>query len=130
MSGKKGRSGRRKVLGTQIDEAMKLLDASLPGLVAKLSELAEKGDREALIYLIDRRMGKPRQQTELDIKGGSEIASGTMIAMIKLLASERRKLIESEQRQLEAPKIEILNTTTPITVSPVIENKTGDKPFE
>ena len=57
MSGVKGRSGPRKKLGTQIDEAMKALDSSLSVLVSKLIEKAEQGDRDALIYLIDKGWG-------------------------------------------------------------------------
>lgn len=92
MSGKKGRSGRKKNLGTQIEESMKLLDEKLPSLILKLNELAEHGDREALIYLIDRRMGKPRQQTDLDIKGGEQIGAGTMVELFRIIAQKRAEL--------------------------------------
>ncbi len=33
-------------------------------------ERAKEGDREALIYLIDRRMGRPHQSQDLRIKAG------------------------------------------------------------
>ncbi len=96
----RGKRNRKPSLTTQIDLAMKQLDASLPGLVAKLNELAEKGDREALIYLIDRRMGKPRQQTELDLKGGQEIGAGTMVELFRLISAKRMELEHIETPQL------------------------------
>lgn len=68
MSGKPGRSGRRKAMGKQIDEAIAHLDIELVTLVDKLVERAKEGDREALIYLIDRRMGRPHQSQDLRIK--------------------------------------------------------------
>ena len=68
MSGKPGRSGRRKAMGKQIDEAIAHLDIELVELIDKLVSKAKEGDREALIYLIDRRMGRPHQSQDLRIK--------------------------------------------------------------
>lgn len=68
MAGKPGRSGRRKAVGKQIDEAIASLDIELVELVNKLIEKAKDGDREALIYLIDRRMGRPHQSIDTRIK--------------------------------------------------------------
>ncbi len=68
MSGKPGRSGRRKAIGKQIDEAIAHLDIELVELIDKLVDKAKEGDREALIYLIDRRMGRPHQSQDLRIK--------------------------------------------------------------
>lgn len=68
MSGKPGRSGRRKAIGKQIDEAIAHLDIELVELIDKLVSKAKEGDREALIYLIDRRMGRPHQSQDLRIK--------------------------------------------------------------
>ena len=90
MAGIKGRSGRRKPLGKQIDEAMQLLDAELPGLVSKLIEKAGEGDRDALIYLIDRRMGKPKQTTE--IEGGEKLGTGLIVELFKVLSEKQREL--------------------------------------
>ncbi len=100
-------AGRKKKLSTQIEESMKLLDAQLPGLISKLNELAEHGDREALIYLIDRRMGKPRQQTELDIKGGQEIGAGTMVELFRLMSQKRAEL-----EYKETPQISVTSSVT------------------
>jgi len=94
MSGIKGRSGRRKPLGKQIDEAMKRLDAELPDLVAKLILKASDGDRDALIYLIDRRMGKPKQSTDIDITGGVELGKTTILEIFRQANEARRRLVE------------------------------------
>ena len=92
MSGVKGRSGPRKPLGKQIDEAMKRLDEGLPALISRLMKKAEEGDREALIYLIDRRMGKPRQQTELDITGGDKLGANLLVELFQIMAQKKREL--------------------------------------
>lgn len=55
-------------MGKQIDEAIAHLDIELVELIDKLVSKAKEGDREALIYLIDRRMGRPHQSQDLRIK--------------------------------------------------------------
>lgn len=93
MSGIKGRSGRRKPLGKQIDEAMKLLDAQLPTLISKLITKAyDDNDREALIYLIDRRLGKPKQSTILEDPDGEALGVGLVTKIYEVMAERRREL--------------------------------------
>ena len=66
----KNKGGRPPKLKNQIERAMKTLDAHLPDLIARLIDLAyTKGDRDALIYLIDRKMGRPASQVNANIKG-------------------------------------------------------------
>ena len=66
----KNKGGRPPKLKNQIERAMKTLDAHLPDLIARLIDLAyAKGDRDALIYLIDRKMGRPASQVNANIKG-------------------------------------------------------------
>jgi hypothetical protein len=68
--GSKNKGGRPPKLKNQIERAMKTLDAALPELIAKLIDLAyTKGDRDALIYLIDRKMGRPASQVNANING-------------------------------------------------------------
>jgi hypothetical protein len=85
---------------------MAKLDTELPRLIMRLVEKADEGDRDALIYLIDRRMGKPRQQTELDIKGGHELGTGTIVELFKLMAQRKA--------ELEAP----LEACEPLSIPP------------
>lgn len=91
---KKPRAGRPKGFKRQVDEAMSIIDQELPNIITLLVQKAKEGDRDALIYLIDRRMGKPKQQTE--IKGAEELGAG-MLAMIY------RAVAEARRRQIEAP---------------------------
>ena len=103
--------GRPKVLKTQIDEALKLLDAELPGLINKLIQLAyDKSDRDALIYLIDRKMGRPRQEIDSRIK-----AQIIMSPDDYELAT--RNIIEAEVKLIEQYII------PQITASPTSENQ-------
>jgi len=82
MAGKKGRSGRRKEIGTLVAEAMNKVDQSLPDIFEKLIERALEGDKDCLIYLIDRRMGRPHQSIDQRIKGEINITADQIVAAI------------------------------------------------
>ena len=90
--GKKGRSGRKKSITTIVREAMDKNASHLPALFDKLLELALAGDREAAIYLLDRSLGKPKQDTMLDISGGEELSAGLVTQLFAMLAAKRREL--------------------------------------
>ena len=95
MSGVKGRSGRRKKPSTLVNEALDAVRQDLPELFKSLRTMAvESGDREAAIYLIDRILGRPKQQTELDLSGGQELGAGLLVQLFKIL-TERQKELES-----------------------------------
>lgn len=89
--GKPGRSGRRKKPNTIVNEAIDNLRKDLPQLFEQLRERALQGDRDSIIYLIDRAIGKPKQQTELT--GGEEIGSSFFVALFEAIARERRREI-------------------------------------
>ena len=62
--------GRPPKLVNQIDRAMRTLDANLPALIDKLIDLAyTKGDKDIIMYLIDRKMGRPAASINANIKG-------------------------------------------------------------
>jgi len=84
--------GRPKSLTTQMNEAMAVIDQELPAIVRQLVEKAKEGDREALIYLIDRRLGKPKQATELEVSGGEELTAGLVTQLFTILAAKRKEL--------------------------------------
>ena len=94
MSGKPGRSGRRKAIGKQIDEAIAHLDIELVTLVDKLVERAKEGDREALIYLIDRRMGRPHQSIDQRVKLGAVIFTPDDYELMTRPSLAEQELIE------------------------------------
>jgi len=103
MSGVKGRSGRRKKPSTLLNEALDAVRQDLPDLFKSLRAMAvEKGDREAAIYLIDRILGRPKQQTELDLSGGQELGAGLLVQLFKIL-TERQKELESREIKLLEP---------------------------
>lgn len=91
MSGVKGRSGRKGSYAKQLSKALGLIDRDLPLLIEKLLERGLNGDREALIYLIDRRLGKPK--APLDIEGGEKLGFDA-VALFSLLVQQQKQLIE------------------------------------
>lgn len=97
MAGKKGRSGRRKVASTLINEALERVDQRIPELFNKLVEKGLQGDRECLIYLIDRRLGKPKVQTEVDLTGGELLGAGAVVKLFQLMANRQKEIEEFKQ---------------------------------
>jgi len=103
MSGVKGRSGRKKKPSTLMNEAIDAVRQDLPELFKSLRALAvDKGDREAAIYLIDRILGRPKQQTELDLSGGQELGAGLLVQLFKIL-TDRQKELEGRELKALAP---------------------------
>ena len=102
MSGVKGRSGPKKKPSTLVNEALDAVRQDLPDLFKSLRAMAvEKGDREAAIYLIDRILGRPKQQTELDLSGGQELGAGLLVQLFKILTERQKELEGREIKMLE-----------------------------
>ena len=97
-------SGRFKEPAALIKEAKENDAKNLPLYFQRLSQLALEGDREALTYLIDRQLGKPKASTDIDIKGGAEIGAATLAKLFQLMSSKRKELLE-EERQSITPKL-------------------------
>ena len=93
--GKRIGSGRKKKPERIVREAIDNLRSDIPELIEQLRLKALKGDREAAIYLLDRALGKPKQQTDIDISGGQELG----VAMVDRI----HQLVEVRQRQLTEP---------------------------
>lgn len=89
-----GVAGRKPKPSTLVNRALKLVDKQLPDIFEALIKKALDGDREAQIYLIDRRIGKPKQQTELDLTGGQQLGSGLVVELFKILTQKQRELRE------------------------------------
>ena len=105
-----GKAGRKPLPSTLVSRALAIVDKRIPEIFEALIQKAIEGDREAQIYLIDRRLGKPKQQTDLDITGGEELGAGLLLRVLQAVSAERRrltgvKLIEGGkdaiQRQIE-----------------------------
>jgi hypothetical protein len=91
LSGKKGRSGRKKSISTLMAEAIDGVDQRLPEIFQILIDKALAGDKECAIYLVDRVLGRPR----LSIDANTKIEVGLDPSRL-LQALREREAIESE----------------------------------
>ena len=93
MSGKKGFSGRKPKLSTQVKRALANIPVS--DIFDWLQKLAENGDRDACIYLLDRVLGKPTQKSEIDLEGKFTIPVDQIRArMIQAADDFRARMLE------------------------------------
>jgi len=92
MSGKKGRSGRKPYLKNVTEYFNKQFDLRSFSLVDKILSEAENGNRELLVYVFDRRLGKPKQSTDLNIEGGEQLGMSTMNILLDAMAQARVRL--------------------------------------
>lgn len=104
MSGVKGRSGRKHNPRNATRYFNELYDASSFQLAKVTIERALAGDRELLIYCHDRRLGKPKQQTDIGLPGGEKLGAGLLLGILKAVSAERRRLIEGDIKQIEEGK--------------------------
>lgn len=84
-------SGPQKTPSTLIKEAKENDVKNLPRYFERLSELALSGDREALVYLVDRHLGKNKQSIEVDT--GDNITFNA-VALFTLLIDQQKRLNE------------------------------------
>lgn len=104
MAGIKGRSGRKKVRSRLIAETLERVAQSSPQLFKKLLEKALNGDKDALIYLIDQRLGHPYQSIGQRIKLKIGLTADDY-AMERLKAQEiGQKLVEQFSPDLLSEK--------------------------
>lgn len=68
MSGQKGRSGRRPQWESLAAGSMQLIERNLSGIFQVLIDKALAGNAECAIYLVDRKMGRPRQEIDARIR--------------------------------------------------------------
>ena len=92
-----GKAGRKPKPSTLVSRALAIVDKQLPAIFEALIKKATEGDREAQIYLIDRRLGKPKQQTDLDISGGQQLGSGLVVELFKILSQKQKELRDAER---------------------------------
>ena len=102
MAGRKGRSGRKRSISALVNKALEQVDQRIPELFNKLIEKGVQGDRECLIYLIDRRLGKPKQSTDVDLSGAD--------ILVKLAVppyTDNPILLDKAPKQLKGGKLTI-----------------------
>lgn len=93
MPGRRGRPPNPVTPEEAMGQVDAYLDSHLPKYIRKLGELAEKGDRQALTYLIDRRLGKPVERRE---------ESGTNI--VKALEDLAKRINRKRRPSAELPE--------------------------
>jgi len=98
MSGVKGRSGRKRKIRNIVKYFNDMIDLNSAKLVDITIEKALQGDREMIIYCWDRRLGKPTQQTSLDISGGEALSAAYVMNLFRMIRAERERL-ELEERK-------------------------------
>lgn len=97
MPGVKGKSGRKRNIRNIQKYFNQQFDLKSNELVEKLLEKAADGDRELLIYVFDRRIGKPKAQTDVNLSGMEELGAGAVAKLFMILAEKRRELEEAER---------------------------------
>jgi hypothetical protein len=115
MSGVKGKSGRKRTATNELKKRLEKLEKEeLSDIIDALVAVASGApmlcphcgentgfhadiDVQACTYLIDRIMGKPKQQTEISV---TEKIVLTADQSFKILARARQAQIEFEQRSL------------------------------
>jgi len=75
-----------------IEQVNAFVDGQLSVLVKKLSDLAAEGDRQALVYLLDRRLGKPGERRD----DGSERFLAALEAMARRVGTRSGETADSE----------------------------------
>jgi hypothetical protein len=105
MTAKKGQRGRPFEPGTLIK---KMLDEAvvndLPDIIKALIDKAKSGDKDCMIYVCDRIMGKPKQA--VDMKAEFNIPEGLITQAIL----EARKSIQAFISEPDTYKIEAYTT--------------------
>ena len=82
--------GRKAMLSTQVKRALNNVPVS--DIFKTLQELAQKGDREACIYLLDRVLGKPTQKS-VELQAQVDVSP-------KLLMDTYLGILDIERKQL------------------------------
>jgi hypothetical protein len=91
LSGKKGRSGRKKSISTLMAEAIDGVDQRLPEIFQILIDKALAGDKECAIYLVDRVLGRPRLSIDANTKIEVELDPSRLLQALR-----EREAIEAE----------------------------------
>jgi len=77
-----------------VNQALSSVDQHLPDIFNALIHRDINGDREAQIYLIDRRLGKPKQQTDLKIEGSESLSADIVSGILREVEARKREMLE------------------------------------
>jgi len=120
MAGVAGRSGRKKKPSTLVNEALDRVDQHLPELFQSLIDRATQGDREAAIYLIDRRLGKPKQHTDIT-SDDKQLGTGIITELMTLLGNKYQEYVGSYKELPQALSSNSRGLTEDVGSLPLIE---------
>ena len=98
MSGVKGKSGRKHKTLTR-ERAIQSLTQKLPKAIQVIGDTMEGliSDRlryESAIEIKNSVMGKPTGADTLEIKGGEQLAAGTVVELFRILYEKQKELQE------------------------------------
>ncbi len=94
MSGVAGRSGRRKNFKHQIYDAINNVDANIGEIFQTLIDKAKGGDKECAMYLVDRVMGRPRQEIDQRVKAMVIVSPDDYEMAVRVAIADEKKLLE------------------------------------
>ena len=98
MAGIKGKSGRKKIPSKALKEAWDNATSELPELVKTYVDLAKDGKHIDLFeYICDRIMGRPKQETDLRVKGVITFTAEDYELLTRPKADETRLIAEYSQ---------------------------------
>jgi len=97
MSGKPGRSGRKRNVRNIQKYYNEQFDLRSSLLIDALLDKAESGEVTALIYAWDRRIGKPKQQTDIGLLDADQLGAGVVTRLMQILYDKSKELKEEEE---------------------------------
>ena len=98
-----GVAGRKPKPSTLVARALKNVDKRLPEIFNALIQKALEGDREAQIYLIDRRLGKPKVEMDTRVTGFLITADDYELAC-RLAKTDETKLLKEGSNALQGQR--------------------------
>ena len=93
MAGIKGKSGRRKTSRGTLAYFNEQFDKNSAKLIDKLFQEVMTGDKNLLIYIFDRRLGRPHQTQDLRVKA-QRVFSPEELELINQPLIEERQLLD------------------------------------
>ena len=95
MTGKKGRSGRRRSPARLLKDAEDRISEAFPDILEAYIEKGIHGNEAILIDLVNRKLGKPKNITDVNVSGD--------ISVDRWLVTFREAITEAQATRLLAP---------------------------
>ena len=95
MTGVKGRSGRKPDPGFSGHEAMSRLMEKLPTLFTAAIKKAEDGDKDCIIYLIDRALGRPKIAVDARMTHQVALTADDIVKIVQEIKAQELAVLSS-----------------------------------